>query len=161
MARTSKVPFLPGQPTVCIDAVIGWWRTALKQNWKDMMEDADLKSKYGQGWFHHRSRLPQEWRSTLGLKLVGRKRHLEKYPGLVDVVREADKIHEQQRTGKRHCDQEGFRQTNISVLQMKNYELADEEMPQIVGPKMSRSWLQQQARDLEAKTQRVSSTEAK
>ena len=46
-------------------------------------------------------------------------------------------------------------------MQLKNADLADKAAEQITGPKLSRQWVQQQLKQMEAKCQKVSSTESK
>ena len=161
MRSKANIPVLPGNPKIFVDSVIGWWHHAARDRWQEMEHDKECIAECGKDFFEKRSRYPRAWAKKLNRRLPGRPRFVDKYPELTSVLQEADSLHQEQRKRKKHCDSRGFHETCLSCLQLKNAELADQNLPQIKEPKFSRGWLNSMQKELGAETQATGSMEPK
>ena len=159
-----KVPAIAGDASLRlrVQSILAWARRRVAEDWSAMKNHKPIADDWGPLWWQVHGRVHNSWSKRLPFrKRVGRRCHLEKFPELRKVLKDADEMHGKQRKRKKHCDFDGLVTTAKACLQMKNAELNDMDEPQIKGPKLSRSWMYVQSRALKAKTQRTSSTEPK
>jgi len=162
------VPTITGQHKLSVHKVLEWARRRIAEKWDKMKHHPAIADDWGKDWWAKRSRIHNSWlvemiKFTPGMKRkpAGRHKFINKFPRIKEVLQKADREHSIQRKRKHHCDFDGFATTAAACLKMTNAELNDMDMPLIAGPKMSRSWVYQQSLQLEAKTERVHSQEAK